>query len=304
MQAISNLFGGLVELVLRILWLDNVLLWLLEITGTSKRSLGEGMYRFLNWLGFYEVEHRTALPIFKRGKYIRSLEAAEGDKWHHLWPRLSYEQVGQEYTLRISQFPAEFDNLPTTIGEGRPVPIRMKLTLGYAFEPQNGTVPDAVERMLAMSASERNIKVQSSARPELERVTGTLNPIDVRLRRADADISTRLKDALTPKLQLLGFRLTKVDVEEISLPEQFEAQFVANLELLRQSVRDYSPEELSRMMVAQMGEGLKQGPPTLSDLNLNPLVARGLQSGQPPNVIDMPPDDDGHPPDPKRRRVG
>jgi hypothetical protein len=157
--------------------------------------------------------------------------------------------------------------------------------------------------MLAMSASERNIKVQSSARPELERVTGTLNPIDVRLRRVDSDIVTKVKDALTPKLQLLGFRLTKVDVEEVSLPEQFEAQFVANLELLRQSVRDYSPEELSRMMVAQMGEGLKQGPPTLSDLNLNPLVARGLQSGQPPNVIDMPPDE-GQPPDPKRRRVG
>jgi hypothetical protein len=304
MQAISNLFGALVELLMRILWLDNVLLWLLEITGTSKRGMGEGAYRFLNWLGFYEVEHRTALPVFKRGKYIRSLEAEEGDKWRHLWQRLDYERVGQEYTLRISQFPAEFEGLPTTIGEGRPVPIRLKLTLGYAFEPQKGTVPDAVEKMLQMSPGERNIKVQSSARPELERVTGTLNPIDVRLRRADADISTRLKDALTPKLQLLGFRLTKVDVEEISLPEQFEAQFVANLELLRQSVRDYSPEELSRMMVAQMGEGLKQGPPTLSDLNLNPLVARGLQSGQPPNVIDMPPDDDGHPPDPKRRRVG
>jgi hypothetical protein len=265
--------------------------------GDHLRSIPRSL---LNAFGFYWVLHRTALTVFRRGKFLYVLEAPDGHRWQHLWRLLHDESAGPVIGLTPTLVTVQYNNIPTSLGAGRPISIGMRLMISYLFEPQS--FPDAsaefVEQQIQGGPPVRDEALRKFCRPELERLMGELNPIEVRLRQRDPHIRKMLQARLSARVRPVAFRIIMADIEEIVLPPQLETELTANLELLRQSVHDYTPTDLARIATAKMSEGWGKGNPPITTANVDPIVRRSM-SDERATIIDMPPDShDGlHPPD-------
>lgn len=298
MALLFGFLGSVVEVALLITFLHKLLLGLLRVFRPEiprMRAVG----RLLGWMGFFWVQHRTGLTVFRNGKFIRLLSAPDGHLWHHIWPHLQGDRIGPDIELAPSFVPQVYENLPASLTPGlleqmsggrhlplpprmgRPVNVTVKLIVGYHFKPQNGTYIDAVEKAIYRSTAERNQMVCNLLRPELERITARLNPIDIRLRFADDFITAELKERTAPRLIGLGYELLSVEIDSITLPDSFETMFVANQELLRQSLIDYSPDDLARMLAAQLGHGLRSGAEAVTTTNLDSVLGRSLRLSPP-----------------------
>jgi hypothetical protein len=254
----------------------------------------------LNMFGFCWIHHRTALTVFRRGKFLYVLEAPDGHRWQHYWAFLNDERAGPVISLTPTLVTAHYDNIPTSLGPGRPISIGMRLMISYLFEPQS--FPDAsaefVEGQIQGGPPARDETLRKFCRPELERLMGELNPIEVRLRQRDPHIREMLQARLRERVRPVAFRIIMADIEEVILPPKLETELTANLELLRQSVHDYTPTDLARIATAKMSEGWGKGNPPITTANVDPIVRRSM-SDERSTIIDMPPDGHGglHPPD-------
>lgn len=272
-------------------------------------------YPRLNRLGFYRVRHRKALTVFRKGAFISVLEAPHGHLWHHIWPRLRRDECGPEIDVGPTFHLCEYENVPTSLGMslperlrgqgqiisppmGRPVNAKIKLLIGYYFKPQHGTIEDAVEKAIHLGLAKRNEQVCNLSRPTLERLTGLLSPIDLRLRLSDSIIIEGLKKILPDKLKILGYEVLSVEINTIELPDTLETAFIANQELLRQSIRGYSPDDLARMIATQMGQGMRTGAETVATTSFDPVFSfiNHLASEGPPLTIEHKPPDKPEPP--------
>ena len=249
---------------------------LLKVLNSTDLDENSSLYPLLKELGFYFVRHRRALTVFRRGVFLHLLESPHGHRWHHFSPRLGRQEAGPEIDLSPSFVPAEYANIPTSMSvslaeqlrgqgqiqalhePGRPVTITLNLIIGYFFRPQNGTLRDAFEMAIRRSREERNQSVSALLRPHLERITGRLSPIDIKLRIADDYIKSQLVE-LAQRLKALGYEVISAEIDSITLPDSLETAFMANQELLRQSVNNYSSSDLARMLATQLGQGLRSG---------------------------------------------
>ena len=246
---------------------------------------GDYLWRFvrglLNGLGFYWLHHRMAVTIWQRGKFLYALEAPAGHRWQHYWHILNGEEAGPEISLTPRLVAVSYGNLPTTLGSDRPISVSMRLMVSYLFEPQafpNASF-DFVEAQIRNSPEARDEAVRRFCRPELERLLGELNPIEVRLRYKDQELRQVLQERLGNRLSSIAFRIMMVDIEEIILPLELETEIVANLELLRQSIRNYTPADIARVVTTRMSEGMRQGNSPLAEVNIDPIIRRSMSEG-------------------------
>ena len=80
------------------------------------------------------------------------------------------------------------------------------------------------------------------ARSEVEKIIGSLSPIDVRLRWADQHIIERLQVNLNNVLKsVAAIRITAIIIDEVILPKELETEIVADSNQLRQSIERYTP---------------------------------------------------------------
>jgi hypothetical protein len=274
---------------------------------------GDHLWRFvrglLNGLGFYWLHHRMAVTIWRRGKFLYVLEAPAGHRWQHYWHILNEEEAGPEISLTPRLAAVSYGNLPTTLGSDRPISVSMRLMVSYLFEPQAfpNASPDFVEAQIRNSPEARDESVRRFCRPELERLLGELNPIEVRLRYTDQVLRQVLQERLGSRLSSIAFRILMVDIEEVILPPELETEIVANLELLRQSIRNYTPADIARVVTARMSEGMRQGHSPLAEVSIDPIIRRSMSEGT-ASVIDAdaggslkspPPPPPPPPPEPK-----
>jgi len=251
----------------------------------AKNKPPRWLARILKWWGIHWVRHRTAYTVHQYDKFIRLMDAPDGNRWQRL---RRHEVLGSEISLRPTYLPCSYDNLPTSLGEGRPVGISMTITVGYYFEPQNGTLPDAVERAIEVGQAGRNNQVTFLTRPALERITGGLNPIAVKLRQNDREIADRLVADLNRTLPALGLRVISALVNEVHLPKKLETELAAQIEHYRQSIEDYTPDDLARLMVIQMSEGMRKGTSHLRSPDIDPILVRSMTPEDKPPVVDAP----------------
>jgi hypothetical protein len=255
---------------------------------------GDNVGRFfggiLSALGFYWVHHRMAVTIWRRGKFLYLLDAPDGHRWQHYWRNLNSENAGPEISLTARLVTVEYTNLPTTLGSDRPISVRMRLMISYLFEPQAfpNAARDFVEGQIRAGPGGRDETVRKFCRPELERLLGELNPIEVRLRYTDQVLRQLLQDRLGQRLSTIAFRIMMVDIEEVALPPELETEVVANLEMLRQSIRHYTPADLARVVTARMSEGMSKGSLPYTEMNIDPVIRRSMGE-EPGPVIDASP---------------
>lgn len=264
---------------------------------------GDDVGRFfgglLSALGFYWVHHRMAVTIWRRGKFLYILDAPDGHRWQHYWRILHSERTGSEISLTSRLVTVEYTNLPTTLGPDRPISLSMRLMISYLFEPQAfpNAQRDFVEGHIRGGPGGRDEAIRKFCRPELERLLGELNPIGVRLRYTDQDLRKLLQDRLGQRLSTIAFRIMMVDIEEVTLPPELETEVTANLEMLRQSIQNYTPADLARVVTARMSEGMSKGSVPYTEVNIDPVLRRGLGDTSGP-VIDASPGGNLPPPEP------
>ncbi len=253
----------------------------------------------LHALGFYWVHHRMAVTIWRRGKFLYLLDAPDGHRWQHYWRILHDENAGSEISLTARMATVEYTNLPTTLGLERPMSVGMRLMISYLFEPQafpNAT-RDFVENQMKAGPSGRDDTIRKFCRPELERLLGELSPIEVRLRITDQKLRELLQDRLGQRLSSIAFRIMMVDIEEVTLPPELETEVAANLEMLRQSIQNYTPADLARLITARMSEGMSKGSAPYTEMNIDPILRRSMGE-EPGPVIDAAPGGNLPPPQP------
>lgn len=308
---VKNLFDLTVELFVMIPGAEALCLRSLDRSPLSEAST---YYYRLNRLGFYLIPHLTARTVFRKGKFIGVIDAPDGHRWQHISPR-HRDELGPDFSLSPSFTVPVYEKLPTTLGvslpeklrgdgsviplagRGRPVEIGMKLVLGYFFKPQEGIASGgprgAIEAAIKKSVDERNKAVSMLCHPDLEKITGVLNPIDIRLRLADTIIIEQLKHEMVNSLKGLGYQLFAVEIETVSLPETLETIFIANQEILRRSIEGYSRDDLAKMITTQLGFGLRTGASSLTTGNFDPLIDQSVrldhQPPPPPTLNDPPP---------------
>jgi hypothetical protein len=176
----------------------------------------------------------------------------------------------------------------------------MKLVIGYLFEPQNGTIMGMVEKAIASTLEERAKIIRLISQPELERITSGLNPVAIYLRHEDNRIREQLQEKLREKLQPIGYNIAKIDIDDVVLPEDLQTKVTANLQLLRQSIQNFTPDDFARITVTMLGEGLRKGGTLLTTPNLNSIIMQSMTPEDRPPTIDALPenDEDVKPPDP------
>lgn len=285
---------------------STVLRWL----NTEGVEEGTPLWQTLHDMGFCHVKHRTALTVFRKGQFIRLLAAPSGHRWHHYW-RQKGETVGPTLDLRPAHFALAYDNIPTSLTPSlaerlrgaagqtaqpplpalqRPVAIGVRLTVQYVFEPQAESKADYVEILIEGGQALREKTLFERLRPHLERITSQLNPIDLRLRVAESYLASQLLHR-AQALREWGLWVQQVELESVTLPDTLETMFVANQELLRQNIQHYTPEELSRMLAVQLGQGLRAGGDVQSAVPLGPLVQNSLNAPPPPILTDGQPEE-------------
>lgn len=264
------------------------LIELLDVDGDHMWSIGR---RLLNRLGFYWVHHRTALTVWRRGKYLYLLDAPSMHRWCHKLNWMSGEEIGPEITLKPTQIPARYDNIHTTLGAGpgRPISIGLRLLISYFFEPQAAPEanPDFVEGHLKGGPQLCEATIKRVARAPLERIVGNFSPLDISLHWAEEPITTALREDMNKTLKNIALRVTSITIDEVFLPEELETMVIANQELLRQSIARYTPVELAQIAVSKMSQGWATHPP-VAGVNVQPVVTLGL-SEERRTTIDMPP---------------
>ncbi|MBI5712290.1 MAG: hypothetical protein HZC38_02515 [Chloroflexi bacterium] len=295
----------------------------------SRLSEASTYYYRLNRLGFYLIPHLTARTVFRKGKFVNVIDAPDGHRWQRISPR-HRDELGPDFSLSPSFTVPIYEKLPTTLGvslpeklrgaggviplagRGRPVDIGMKLVLGYFFKPQEGIASGgprgAIENAINKSVQERSKTVGILCHPALEKITGVLNPLDIRLRLADTIIIERLKHEMVDSLKRLGYQLFAVEIETVVLPETLETIFIANQEMLRQSIEGYSRDDLAKMITTQLGFGLRTGASSLTTGNFDPLIDQSVrldnQPPPPPTLNNPPPPQpppSPSPPPPKKK---
>src|ERR1051325_5366006 len=114
MRLLGRFLAWICESLLYLSRLEAFCLRGLEIIPLSL-STSNFFYPFLEGIGFRYVQHRRAITIFSRGKFISTLEAPDGHRWQHFWPHVEHQELGPEIELSPTFFPWEYEDVPTSL---------------------------------------------------------------------------------------------------------------------------------------------------------------------------------------------